>query len=136
MILPILIFYILIGIVVPTLSFMILRTVLKKPPYKFKMIFRSPGVDTHFTVYGDALSFKHKIGDQEYEIKAERLYRFRPGIAQRILYKFRGIKESFFIVYLDKKTEPLAPGTAKVSARIIKEVSESRARDRALKSEF
>lgn len=133
---PVIVFWILMVIIVPVLGLLILRVVLKKPPYKFKMVFMTPGVDKHFTVYGDSLDFKHKVGDQEYEIKAERLYRFKPGRARKILHKFRGIKESFVIVYQYEKTEPLAPVTVKVSARILKEVSESRALDKALRSEF
>ena len=134
--LPQLVFWILMVTVVPVLVFLILQVWLKKPPYRFKMIFRTPGVDAHETVYGDTLDFKHKIKNQEYEIKAERLYRYKPGIARKMLNKFRGIKETFFIVYLDQKTEPLAPVKVKVSARILKEVSESRALDKALRSEF
>lgn len=134
--LPQLVFWILMLVIVPVLAFLILRVVLKKDPYKFKMIFRTPGVDKHFSVYGDSLDFKHKIGSDEYEIKAERLYRLKPGRARKILHKIRGIKESFVIVYQAEKTEPLAPVTVKVSSRILKEVSESRALDKALRSEF
>ena len=139
--LPVLIFYILVGIIVPVLLFMMLRIALKKKPYKFKMIFRTPGLDTHFTVYGDNLDFSHKIAEKEYEIKAERLYRLKPNrlkpkILTKIWFKIQGVKESFIIVYLHGKTEPLAPVNVAVSARILKEVSESRALDKALRSEF
>lgn len=131
-----LVFWILIIFILLPLLFFILRSVLKKKPYLFKMCFMTPGVDSHFTVYGDKLDFKHKVGEKEYVIKAERLYRIKPGILRKIVYKFRGIKESFIIVYQDNQTEPLAPVKVKVSARILKEVSESRALDKALRAEF
>ncbi len=134
--LPQLVFWILMGVIVPVLAFLILRAVLKKEPYKFKMSFRVPGVDKMDTVYGSSLEFKHDIDNKEYEIKAERLYRYRPGKVRKIIHKFKGIKESFFIVYQYNKTEPLAPHKFKVSSRILKEVSESRALDKALRSEF
>ena len=134
--LPVLIFWIVVGLMSPVLIFLILRVVLKKKPYKFKMIFRTPGLDEHFTVYGDTLDFSHKVGEKEYSIKAERLYRLKPRIHIRMWYKFRGIKKSFIIVYLDKQTDPVAPVPVEVSARILREVSESRALDKALRSEF
>ena len=134
--LPVLVFWILVGIIVPVLLFLMLRIALKKKAYKFNMIFRTPGLDTHFTVYGDTLDFSHKVEEKEYEIKAERLYRLKPKILKKMWYKLRGIKESFIIVYLNGKTEPLAPVKVEVSARILKEVSESRALDKALRSEF
>ena len=133
---PQLVFWVLMLIIGLALVFLILRSVLKKPPYLVKMIFMTPGVDKHETVYGDSLDFNHKIGNKTYKIKAERLYRFKPKLPRKILHKFRGIKQCFIIVYQDKKTEPLAPVDVKASARIIKEVSESRALDKALKSEF
>lgn len=134
--LPILVFWVIAVVISPIVLFLVLRIVLKKDPYKFKMIFRSPGVDSHVTVYGASLDFSHTVDSTEYEIKAERLYRVKPGRLRKLVHKVRGIKESFVIVYQHEKTEPLAPGKVKVSARILKEVSESRALDRALKSEF
>ena len=134
--LPQLVFWVLMLVIVPITVFMILRSVLKKPPYLFRMCFMTPGVDKHFTVYGDSLDFTHEIDEKKYEIKAERLYRFKPSLARKIFYKFRGIKQCFIIVYQHKKTDPLAPVDVKVSARILKEVSESRALDKALRSEF
>lgn len=115
---------------------MVLRRSLKKKLYKFKMVFRAPGVDKHMTIYGDDLDSTHTIDSKTYEIKAERLYRLRPRIARRLWNKFRGIKASFIIIYQHRKTNPLAPVEVKVSARILKEVSESRALDKALRSEF
>ena len=134
--LPQLVFWGLMLGIIPSLSFLILRVVLKKDPYKFYMIFMTPGVDKNVIVYGDSLDFNHKIGNKTYNIKAERLYRFKPKLARKILHKFRGIKQCFIIVYQHKKTDPLAPVDVKVSARILKEVSESRALDKALRSEF
>ncbi len=136
MYLPYLIFWILMLIIVPALSFMILRIVLKKPPYQFKMIFRSPGVDEHITVYGDKLDFEQEIEKKKYAIKAERLYRVKPGLWMRIFNKFRGVKESFVIIYLHNKKTALAPVTVHASARIIYEVSQSRALNKAFSSEF
>lgn len=120
----------------PFVGLIVAKRYRKKKPYKFNMIFRTPGLDTHFTVFGDCLDFSHKVAEKEYEIKAERLYRLKPKIITKIWYKLRGIKESFIIVYLHGKTEPLAPVEVEVSARILKEVSESRALDKALRSEF
>ena len=134
--LPVLVFWILVVIIVPVLLFMMLRITLKKKPYKFKMIFMTPGLDNHVTVYGDALDFSHSIDRKEYQIKAERLYRLKPKILRKIWFKLQGVKENFIVVYQQGKTDPVAPVDVKVSARILKEVSESRALDKALRSEF
>ena len=123
-------------IMAPVVLFVVIRVSFKKQPYQFKMIFMTPGIDDHVTEYGDKLDLTVDVNDKEYEIKAERLYRLKPKVHQRLWNKGRGIKQSFITVYQHEKTEPLAPVTVKVSSRILKEVSESRALDKALRSEF
>ena len=125
-----------VGLLSPLVVWVMLRTVFKLKSYRFKMIFMSPGINKHFTVFGDTLNFEHEDGEKEYEIKAERLYRFKPKLLKKIWYKLRGVKANFVVVYQHNKTEPVAPVNVSVSARILKEVSESRALDKALRSEF
>lgn len=136
MTIPELVFWLVVGGFAPLLLIVVIWVNRKRTRYLFEMVFMSPGVNDHFTVYGDTLDFKHKVGETEYEIKAERLYRLKPGMLKRIWLKIRGVNQCFIVVYQDKKTEPVAPVDVKVSARILKEVSESRALDKALRSEF
>lgn len=128
---PELIFWLLMLVIVPVLIFLIWRN-LKKLPYKFDMVFMTPGINDHQNVDGEKLDFKHK----DHEIKAERLYRLKPGALRKIWFKLRGIKESFIVVFQYEQTEPIAPVEVAASARMIKVVSESRALDKALRSEF
>ncbi len=100
------------------------------------MIFMIPGLNDHQVVDGDELDFTHKVGEKEYAVKAERLYRLKPRFLKGLWYKYKGIKTSFIVVYQHEKTDPVAPVEVAVSARILKKVSESRALDKALKSEF
>lgn len=125
-----------VGLLSPLIVLIMLRTVFKLKSYRFKMIFMNPGINKHFTVFGESLDFEHTVGEKEYEIKAERLYRFKPKLLRKTWLKLRGVKETFVVVYQHNKTDPVAPVTVSVSARILKEVSESRALDKALRSEF
>ena len=115
---------------------LILRVLIEKKQYRIEMIFMTPGLNDHQEVDGNELDFKHKVGGTEYEVKAERLYRLKPGFLKGLWYKYKGIKTSFIVVYQHEKTEPVAPVAVAVSARILKKVSESRALDKALRSEF
>ncbi len=125
-----------IGLVSVILVYLILRRFFKKKAYRFEMIFMTPGIDDHHTVYDDELSFEHEVGNKTYDIKAERLYRLKPGFLGKLGDKIVGVKERFIVVYQHNETEPIAPGEIAVSARILKEVGESSALDNALRSEF
>lgn len=133
---PNLVFMALAVVVIPILGFIILRIVLKREPYEFDMVFMKPGVNDHVMIRGSSLDFEHEIDGKKYEIKSDRLYRVKPGFPVRIWMKIRSVRERFTVVYPDTKTEPIAPVEVGVTARILKEVNESRALDKALRSEF
>jgi len=122
--------------VIPALGIIVLRGILKREPYEFELIFMRPGVDDHVKIWGSSLEFKHEINKKEYEIEPDRLYRIKPGIRGKIWRWITGVKESFLVIYQYKKTKPISTPKVKISARILKEVHESRALGTALKSEF
>ena len=133
---PNLVFMALAGIVIPILGLIIARIVLKRKPYEFEMVFMRPGVNDHVMIRGSSLDFEHEINGKKYEIKSDRLYRVKPGLPVRIWMKIRSVRERFTVVYPYKKTKAISPPDVTVTARILKEVNESRALDRALRSEF
>lgn len=134
--LPQIVFMALAVVVIPILGIIIARIVLKCEPYEFDMVFMKPGVNDHVMIRGSSLDFKHEIDGTEYEIKSDRLYRVKPGFPVRIWMKIRSVRGRFTVVYPHKKTEPIAPTEISVTARILKEVKESRALDKALRGEF
>lgn len=113
-----------------------LRNFYKLESYEFMMIFMNAGVNKHELIRGNQLDFKHKIGTREIEIKSDRLYRVKSGKLRGFYMILRGIKQRFIVVYQDTKTEPISPPEVKVSANVLREVNESRALDKALRSEF
>ncbi len=124
------------GVAASILIALIIRVLIKKTKYRIEMVFMTPGLNDHQVVDGDELDFTHTVGEKKYAVKAERLYRLKPGFLKGLWCKYKGIKTSFIVVYQHNKTDPVAPVTVAVSARILKKVSESRALDKALKSEF
>ena len=105
-------------------------------PYEFEMILMNPGINKHELIRGGCLEFKHKIGDKEYEIKPDRLYRVKPRRLDKIIMRVKSVKKRFAVVYQYEKNEPIKPESVKVTAQLLKEVNESRALDKALRSEF
>lgn len=129
-------FKILIVFVLLPLLLIAVRRLLKKEPYTFILVFMRPGVNDHVTVRGSSLDFKHEHGKKEYEVKSDRLYRVKPRFPVRFWWWFIGVKEKFITVYRHKQTVPVEPIPVQVTARILKEVNESRALGQAMKSEF
>ena len=123
-------------LVIPTLGIIILRTIMKRDPYEFELIFMRPGIDDHVKIRGSSLDFTHEINKKKYTIEPDRLYRIKPGIGGKIWKWITGVKESFLVIYQHNKTKPISTPKVKISARILKEVHESRALGTALKSEF
>ena len=123
-------------IVIPALGLILLRAVLKREPYAFELIFMRSGVDDHVKIRGSSLEFEHKINGTKYTIEPDRLYRIKPGIGGKIWKWITGVKESFLVIYQHKNTKPISTPKVQISARILKEVHESRALGTALKSEF
>lgn len=128
-------FKILVG-VLAVLTLFAVRRYLKKKPYEFILVFMRPGVNDHVKVRGSSLDFKHEHGNKKYEIKSDRLYRVKPRFPVRVWWWFIGVKERFLTVYRHKQTVPIAPIPVQVTARILKEVHESRALGMAMRSEF
>ncbi len=123
-------------LVIPTLGIIVLRIILKREPYEFELIFMRPGVDDHEKIRGSSLDFEHEIDGKKYRIEPDRLYRIKPGIGGKIWRGITGVKESFLVIYQHKKRNPISTPNVQISARILKEVHESRALGTALKSEF
>lgn len=124
------------GVAASILVFLIARVVLKKKPYEFEMVFMRPGVNEHTMIRGASLDSEYEINGEKYEIKADRLYRVKPRFPIRIFMRLRSIKQRFIVVYSHGKKDPIEPVDVVVTARILREVNESRALDRAMRSEF
>lgn len=108
-----------------------------KRKYEFEIIILKDGVNSHSKHTGDSMTHSHEgPDDQTYELKAENLYRIKPGIIQRIRYKFRGINAGFIIPFHESDESPISYRVPAFSARVIKTVHESRALSSALKDEF
>lgn len=108
----------------------------RSKPYQFDLIMMSPGVNDHYRIEGENLEFEHAHDGKKYEVKADRLYRVRVGLWMSLWFRVKGIKQRFLIAFHHKKTSPIKPVDVKVSARVLKEVNESRALGKALRSEF
>jgi hypothetical protein len=116
--------------------FLLIRKRLSSQPYEFLLCFMRAGVNTHKMITGSELDLTHTEGSTKYTIKADRLYRVRPGRLARLIMRFKGVKQRFAIIFQQGKKTGISPPEVKVSARVLKEVNESRAIDRALRSEF
>jgi hypothetical protein len=83
------------------------------------------------------LNFEWKIGDNNYEIKAEDLYQIEnPGFRNWIRWKFKGIQKGFLIIFRGGQDSPISYFEPRNSARKLKIVSESRALSKSLREEF
>lgn len=117
------------------LIYLIWRVRVKKP-YQFEIIFMKSGFNDHVFIRGDSLDFTHDHDSKKYTIKSDRLYRVKPSIAMRVYFKLVGISQGFLIVFQKGKKIPVSPADVKISSRVLNEVKESRALDKALKNEF
>lgn len=126
-----------VSILTSLIILVLLRKNFMSDPYEFDLILMGPGVDHHVRISGDSLEFSHKHGEKEYEVKADRLYRVRVGRITGLWFLLRGIKKRFLLGYQYEKTEPISPeGELKVTARVLREVNESKALGKALRGEF
>ncbi|MBA7491396.1 hypothetical protein ES702_01941 [subsurface metagenome] len=113
-----------------------LKVMSKGGIYQFELVFMGPGVNQHEFIRGDSLDFEHERESKKVKITSDRLYRVKPGIFKRLLFKIKGINQKFIVIYQKGKKIPVAPVEIKISSRVLGEVKESRALDKALKSEF
>lgn len=124
-----------IGIVSLLLIYLIWRVTVKKV-YQFELIFMRAGVNDHIFLRESRLSFTHEYNAKEYKITSDRLYRVKPPIFTRLIFKLKGIKQRFIVIFQKGKKTPIKPIEVSVSSRVLDEVRKSRALDRALRSEF
>jgi len=113
-----------------------LKTIFKGGRYQFELVFMGPGVNQHEMIRGNSLDFEHDHDSKKFKITSDRLYRVKPGILKRLLFKFVGINQKFIVIYQKGKKLPVSPVDIKISSRVLGEVKESRALDKALRSEF
>lgn len=104
--------------------------------YQFEIVFMRPGVNDHIFVRGDSLDFEHEHDSKKFNITSDRLYRVKPGIFTRFMFKLKGINQRFIVSFQKDKKTPISPQSVKVSSRILNEVKSSRALDKALRGEF
>ena len=131
--------YILGGILVTVtglIGYLVLRNFVRSKPYQFDLILMKPGVNDHFRIEGDSLEFEHEQDGKKYQVKADRLYRVRVGKMTSLWFMLKGIRKRFLIAFHHEKTKPIEPVEIKVTARVLKEVNESRALGKALRGEF
>lgn len=127
--------FLIVFVLVPLLIIAV-RRILKKEPYEFILVFMRPGVNDHVSVRGSSLDFEHEYEKKAYKIQSDRLYRVKPRFPVRVWWKFIGVSERFQTVFQHKNTSPIGPIPVQVTSRILKEVHESRALDKAMRSEF
>ena len=126
----------LIGTVSGLIGYLRQMNFMRSKPYQFDLIMMSPGVNQHYRIDGDSLEFEHEHDGKKYQVKADRLYRVRVGKLMGLWFRVKGIRKRFLIAFHHKKTKPIEPVEIKVSARVLKEVNESRALGKALRGEF
>ncbi len=129
-----------IGGIVGLFSLAILRYVLRDDPYRFEIVLMKPGVNQHFELKGKSLNFDFRYDDKgeakTFNVKSDRLYRIKLGWRARLKYWFRGRQALFWVQFREGSDEPVNLPKYEVSARILHEVNESRALDKAMDSEF
>jgi len=104
--------------------------------YQFEIVFMKPGVNPHKFIRGSSLDFVYEHESNKYNITSDRLYRVKPGLFTRIMFILKGINQRFIVVFQKGKKTPIAPQKVEVSSRILNEVKESRALDKALRGEW
>ena len=122
-------------IVIFFMSYLIWRVRVKEI-YQFEIVFMRPGVNPHKFVRGNSLDFEHEHESKKYKITSDRLYRVKPPIFTRFIFMLNGINQRFIVVFQKGKKKPISPQDVTVSSRILNEVKESRALDKALRGEW
>lgn len=109
----------------------------KKRKYAFTVIILGP-VNKHYNYVKDSMAHIHEIlgRTESINVKPKDLYRLKAGLLTRLRYKIRGIDSGFLAVFGEGSEEPISYDAPKYSARVLKEISESRALKTALKDEF
>jgi hypothetical protein len=94
-------------------------------PFQFELVLMRPGVNIHKRITGSELEFETKDGG----VKVSPL--------ERILFKLRGIERRFIVTFQHGETDPIKPlDGIDITSRVLKQVNESRALDKALRGEF
>lgn len=115
---------------------LVLKKNMKREAYEFVLVFMRPGVNDHVLIRGSKLDFIFEHDKKKYQIKSDRLYRVKPPRPLRLWWRFIGVKERFLSVYPHGEKEPIGPTQVKVTTRILKQVNDSRALNKAMSSEF
>lgn len=123
------------GLLILIVVYIVWRRGVKKI-YQFELIFMKAGVNQHEMIRGDSLNFTHEFDSKNFEIKSDRLYRVKPGLPTRIYFRFVGISQRFILAFQTGKEDPITSIKHKVSSRVLCEVKDSRALDKALRNEF
>lgn len=127
---------VILGLLVMVIVGIVIRFLLKKKPYLFELVVMTPGVNKHILVYTDALEFDHDEENLNLKIDSDRLFRVKPSFRERMIFRVRGVKNKFMVIYRKGKKTPVSFETADVSARVLKIIDESRALSKAMESEF
>lgn len=127
---------ILIAVIFVMLIFLMIRVRFKAKAYEFDLVLMRPGVNKHIRISNDELEFEHTENGKKYKINPDRIARVKVGRITSAIFRVRGIKKRFLIVFQHKKTESISAKAPKVSGRVLKQVNESRALGKAMSSEF
>lgn len=128
----ILVSFILCGVIL----YFILKVLSMGEKYQFELVFMDAGVNKHIFTRKNELNFEHKNNSKTYQIKSDRLYRVKPGIMGRLIYKLKGINQGFIVIFQKGKESPVAPVDVKITSNVLGEVRDSRALSKAFKAEF
>ena len=116
--------------------YFLLKIMSRGAQYQFELVFMEAGVNKHIFTRKNELSFEYKNNSKKYQIKSDRLYRVKPGITRRLIYKLKGIKQGFIVIFQKGKESPVIPVDVKITSNVLGEVRDSRALSKAFKSEF
>jgi len=104
--------------------------------YQFELVFMDAGVNKHIFTRKNELNFGYENDSETYQIKSDRLYRVKPGLIGRLIYKLKGINQGFIVIFQKEKKVPVAPVDVKITSNVLGEVRDSRALSKAFKAEF
>ena len=116
--------------------YFLLKIVSQGDQYQFELVFMDAGVNKHIFTRKNDLSFEYENNSKTYQIKSDRLYRVKPGIMRRLIYKLKGINQGFIVIFQKGKESPVVPVDVKITSNVLGEVRDSRALSKAFKSEF
>jgi len=118
------------------LVYLLLKVTSRGDQYQFELVFMEAGVNKHIFTRKNDLNFEYENDSDTYQIKSDRLYRVKPGILGRLIYKLKGINQGFIVIFQKEKKAPVAPVDVKITSNVLGEVRDSRALSKAFKAEF